>query len=475
MKLVNNAKRRRLVEISGDHARRVHSPRDCLDQVLGGDDDDSPYGAGIMVRSSWLHDVQWIESRNFLLDDAVSVPHEMIAGDELQFEIQSLSKQLLQAKRTLSPAAERCAQAHNTLSIRNRTAKTTARQQFVEARRVCNPFECLGEGQGGGLNTLFMNRSAIKLANIDAMLDFCISKYQNTGTFLFADLCGAPGGFSEYIMRRCIASRVSSCRGYGLSLFGSNEYGSGATWKLGDIDRDQGDTHLQYRICYGADGTGDIFHWGNVESLQSDIRNDSSTYSTNDEETGKVHLVLADGGFDAQRDAEDQEGIAQKLIVCEVGAALCLLQRGGTLAVKLFGFQAEVTKCVLYSIFSSFDRMVAVKPISSRPASAERYVVFSGFKGCPEGWSGPRWCDQMFLGRLDRQKDDNDGTRRFNQYLSTFDRDILSLNLKACCAVLDYLQAQLTNLAQTEGEPCQCEASNASLDVEAYRWAWNLF
>lgn len=69
-------------------------------------------------------------------------------------------------------------------------------------------FEILGEGKRHhGLNQrMFMNRSAIKLANVDALLDFRLTVQpmtQSNETFGFVDLCGAPGGFSEYIMYRC--------------------------------------------------------------------------------------------------------------------------------------------------------------------------------------------------------------------------------------------------------------------------------
>jgi len=41
---------------------------------------------------------------------------------------------------------------------------------------LCNLCGSLGEGRGGSLNTLFKNRSAIKLANIDALLGLTLTK-----------------------------------------------------------------------------------------------------------------------------------------------------------------------------------------------------------------------------------------------------------------------------------------------------------
>ena len=424
---------------------RAQSSRDCFEQVLRQAKDSDQ-----VVRSSWLCHVEWIDDKN----DSFREEED---EDHLQSQLESLAKQLLQVKRRLGPAAEKCAQES--------CGSTTASEQFVQARRACNPMESLGEGQGGGLNNMFMNRSAIKLANMDAMLDFCISHLlPEEKVFQFVDLCGAPGGFSEYLLRRCMASGVS-CRGYGLSLVGSNEHGRATEWKLdNNIDYQESDgVRIQYRVCLGADGTGDIFHWGNIESVKSTIQRDDNS-STTKCEGGGVHLVVADGGFDAQRDAEDQEGIAQKLVVCEVAAALELLQPGGTLVLKCFGFQASVTRSVMHDLFAQFDRMIVVKPISSRPASAERYVVCRGFRGRGVEWSGPRWRDQMFLGRPSIDP----GHKIMARYLNVLDRDFLTLNLKACYAVLNHLEAKCAGLAWGEQE------GRLYLDIEAYKYAWNL-
>ena len=112
--------------------------------------------------------------------------------------IKSFNQQLLQVKRKLWPAAEQCA----TASYQATGHRSSPQFEFSMARRWGNPMECLGEGKSKGLNRMFMNRSAIKLANVDAMLDYRLTEKDATSPFLFVDLCGAPGGFSEYLMMR---------------------------------------------------------------------------------------------------------------------------------------------------------------------------------------------------------------------------------------------------------------------------------
>jgi cap1 methyltransferase len=118
---------------------------------------------------------------------------------DIQPEIQHILCQLNQVKRRLGPAAERSAEAYNSKIHGN---VTTGRKELENARRDCNPMEVLGEGQGQGLNNLFINRSAMKLANIDAALGFFLTTTASNGHededfFSFADLCASPGGFSK--------------------------------------------------------------------------------------------------------------------------------------------------------------------------------------------------------------------------------------------------------------------------------------
>jgi cap1 methyltransferase len=507
----NSKRRRRSAE---NHERSCSSPsgklsadRDCYHGILNGTLDVDTVG---QAHFSWLTDLQWIcssrcssqENEPFMsIDEPDDINDYDIVND-----VAHIGKQLLQVKRRLRPAAESCANANTEASSNVRSSTSS---EFAEARRACNPMEALGEGQHNGLNCMFMNRSAIKLANIDAALGFCLTTYTTSCTtldepFTFVDLCGAPGGFSEYVLWRCFQSSRPS-RGFGMSLNGSNEHGRGLQWKLQE-SASSAAAACRYRICHGQDGTGDIQHWENIESLKRMIRDDinESWHSTNngtqadhpntnsgERVGGRVHLVLADGGLDAQRDSENQEQVAQKLVVCEVAAALSLLQTRGTLVLKLFGFQTPVIRAVLHYLFVSFQDLVAIKPISSRPASAERYLVCVGFCGNPAGWDGRQWCNHMYLGQLPsrstyqhapgRSTRDIDCVQRcLAEYLNKFERDLTSLNLKACFAILSYLERKYMHLLQSSDSEqwddfyCDDADHTSRVNIAAYKIAWNL-
>ena len=82
---------------------------------------------------------------------------------------------------------------------------------YIGARNLTNPFEHIG-------NSIFMNRAAIKLSNIDAIYNVSQNfadyrNYREDGKLSFADLAGAPGGFVQYLQ-----FRFTQSFGFGISV-----------------------------------------------------------------------------------------------------------------------------------------------------------------------------------------------------------------------------------------------------------------
>ena len=365
-----------------------------------------------------------------------------LPSKELKDAIHAITQQLIQVKNRLGPASQQAADH----------AQTTATAAFQEARHVCNPMEVLDHHLKG---RRFLNRSALKLANIDAVLDFSLispSSLEPPQPFVFVDLCGAPGGFSEYILQRCGKMRTFACDGYGMSLVGANEHGVGLAWKLGTTEWQDG---CRYTVTQGSDGTGDIYQWANVEHLHQCMQH------------GPAHLVVCDGGMDAQRDYNDQEGLTIKLVVCQAAAALSCLRKGGTLVMKLFGCQTSTIRSLLMELVNAFTNLQLIKPITSRPASAERYLVATGFLGLPAGWDGPTWMDAIFLGRLGLESPE------VAYFLDSFDHEMLQLNLTACYAILSYLEHQVRDLENSQSI-LSIEEHYYEVPVHRYCRAWRL-
>jgi len=525
-------------------AASSYNNRDCYDQITS---DDCP--SNHLLRHDWFYEIPSICSPSstfsapeIVLDSYDNTNHRdgnpdniVVIGNtttttssnsslhEYHAECQVLEQQLQQVKRRFQTAAAQCAEATNNYNNNNsnnnftqswEVEERTAQDEFCEARSACNPYEILGETRYGGLNHgLFLNRSAIKLANMDAALNFgltqslptlglnvaaaattAVATASSEESFYFVDLCAAPGGFSEYILRRfchSITSGISrrGCRGFGMSLVGENDQGHGTPWKLTQGPLLLGGSHgcltgVHYTIDQGADGTGDIFQWQNIQSLQQKIM--ATQYHpecpslVEPAVRGRVHLVVADGGVDAQRDVDHPECMTQKLVVCQAAAAMSLLRPKGSFVLKLLGCQTTsgVLQCVMQELYDSFECLKVLKPVSSRPASAERYLICIGYRGgsvLPQiqsqpnilPFDGPKWMSRVLLGQIQVKP-------KLAMFLARVDHDMLQLNLKACFAILSFLEAKTMRLSSSfvNNNKNLVSAAQSKMDEDEDDEAW---
>ena len=88
--------------------------------------------------------------------------------------------------------------------------------EMRKARTRSNPFEII---QG----VFFLNRAAMKMANMDAVFDFMFTNpkdkdgksfVEEDSLLYFADVCAGPGGFSEYVLWR----KRWKAKGFGFTL-----------------------------------------------------------------------------------------------------------------------------------------------------------------------------------------------------------------------------------------------------------------
>ena len=427
-------KRAKLQHDYGTQYREVEGMTDCFEEVTvdGNFEDKEGY-----VRQSWLGRQQWFSEFQ---------PHEEKIAAERSSEIRALDQTLIKIKRQMFPAASALSKVQsNTLS---------PLQVFQMARRLCNPIEVLGEGRAGGLNNMFMNRSAVKLANVNASVGFALTQASNGGSFHFVDLCAAPGGFSEYLLYHCgrCYPSISEIRGIGMSLIGTNEHGRGTDWKVDDYDWQ----NIRYRVSTGADGTGDIYNWDNVIALRREING------------MRIDAVVCDGGVDAQRDHEHQEQLAQKLVICQVAAALSIVSPGGCVVVKLFGCQTKSMRTMMKDLVHRFRDFIITKPICSRPASAERYLVLFGFRDVGSDVDYRKWRDSIFLDKSIHciSGANNEMGLKLEAYLDSFDYHMLQLNVKACSAILSTMEGMKQAFREHE--------VSHRVDIQAYKQAWRL-
>jgi hypothetical protein len=103
--------------------------------------------------------------------------------------------------------------------------------------------------------------------------------------------------------------------------------------------------------------------------------------SPDDADTAGADLYTSDAGIDVTADYSTQE--AQTLAI-NAGQVLCGLQtlaRGGMLVTKQYTFLLQQNRALIALLTPLFDSFRVVKPLTSRPANSELYLVGTGYRG----------------------------------------------------------------------------------------------
>lgn len=223
-------------------------------------------------------------------------------------------------------------------------------------RKQANPFE-----HG---TSIFTNRAAVKLANIDAiygLTPIINPKYDETrvpkypSKFSFADIAGGPGSFSEYVLHR-----VSDAVGFGITL--KDPKSDSLLWYPNIADR--------INLVMGSDGTGDVI--ANYAEFASEV------LKINGE---GVDLAMSDGAIGGNEEDPKQELDNFKLITAELASSILCLKIGGNIVCKIFEAETLPTAQLVYLMSLMFTSIDICKPVSSRMGNSERYLVGLGFRG----------------------------------------------------------------------------------------------
>lgn len=177
-------------------------------------------------------------------------------------------------------------------------------------------------------------------------------------------LADAPGGFIEafinYRKQECHMS-LGMDELFGMSLKPTNKIVP--NWKIDDAFCVKNNLNL----FYGSSGTGNMYNIDNIDELVETVGNQS------------VNFITADGGFDFSGDFNSQEEMSLRLIISEIYTAIRLQTHGGTFILKIFDIRSQATMKLLYILKVHYEKIFFVKPLTSRPANSEKYVVCTNF------------------------------------------------------------------------------------------------
>ena len=206
-----------------------------------------------------------------------------------------------------------------------------------------------------------LSRSYFKMIEIIdeyKLFDLNISKFKS------AHLAEGPGGFMEAIYNTSHKYGFNYYQYYGITLYSSNKDIPGWCKANDFINNDK-----NINICYGKDNTGNLYKSENIKTFYEKVGK------------GTCDIVTGDGGFDFSLDFNKQEILSYRLILCEIITALYVQKIGGKFICKTFDLYTVSTLKLIFFIACFYDEVNIYKPLTSRPANSEKYIIAKGFRG----------------------------------------------------------------------------------------------
>ncbi|XP_041352995.1 cap-specific mRNA (nucleoside-2'-O-)-methyltransferase 1-like [Gigantopelta aegis] len=320
-------------------------------------------GLGMKLEGLEATDVEW----NFAMEE-VAVDEEVEWLPPCDLPVPSLEEMLTwkvigPKKRTIDDEDKFCPSKLVKLILNSKNVFDQLEpEEMRRARTRSNPYETIR-------GVFFLNRAAMKLANIDAVLDFMFTNPRdsnghpvvgNNDLLYFADICAGPGGFSEYVLWRT----KGDSKGFGFTLKGNCDF------KLEDFFAGPSEMFEPHYGVGGLEGDGDIFNRVNQEAFTKFVL---------DQTDGKgVHFVMADGGFSVEGQENIQEILSKQLYLCQFLVAMAILRDGGNFVCKLFDLFTPFSVGLVYLMHRAFHKITIFNPVTSRPANSERYIICKG-------------------------------------------------------------------------------------------------
>ncbi|XP_078225208.1 cap-specific mRNA (nucleoside-2'-O-)-methyltransferase 1 isoform X3 [Callithrix jacchus] len=258
----------------------------------------------------------------------------------------------------------------------------------------------------------------------------------------FADVCAGPGGFSEYVLWR----KKWHAKGFGMTLKGPNDF------KLEDFYSASSELFEPYYGEGGIDGDGDITRPENISAFRNFVLDNTDRKG--------VHFLMADGGFSVEGQENLQEILSKQLLLCQFLMALSIVRTGGHFICKTFDLFTPFSVGLVYLLYCCFERVCLFKPITSRPANSERYVVCKGLKVGIDDVRDYLFAVNIKLNQLRNTDSDVNlvvplevikGDHEFTDYMIRSNESHCSLQIKALAKIHAFVQDT------TLSEPRQAE------------------
>ena len=201
-----------------------------------------------------------------------------------------------------------------------------------------------------------ISRSYFKMIEILNVFDFKFMKLNNIRTFHLAE---GPGGFIEAISRK---RQNANDIYYGMTLM-DNDTDVPKWSKIINLMQEI----KNIKLFFGPKNDGNLYLKHNLDFICKHYGN-------------SMHFITGDGGFDYSVDFNKQEENSINLIYCEMLYALIMQKNGGCFVLKMFDLFHRNTIEILSILSYFYEKVYIYKPLTSREANSEKYVVCINFQ-----------------------------------------------------------------------------------------------
>lgn len=232
-------------------------------------------------------------------------------------------------------------------------------------KKVTNKYEyinsCVSVEGLKGVNTSVcaykpISRSYFKMIEILNNFDF---KFMKLGAIKTFHLAEGPGGFIEAISRK---RQNKNDVYYGMTLM-DNDVDVPKWSKISNLMKEM----QNIKLVFGPKNDGNLYLKHNLDFICKHYEN-------------SMHFITGDGGFDYSIDFNKQEENSINLIYCEVLYTLIMQKSGGCFVLKVFDIFHRNTIEILSLLCYFYEKVHIYKPLTSREANSEKYIVCVNFK-----------------------------------------------------------------------------------------------
>tara|TARA_B100000886_G_scaffold340444_1_gene310039 strand:+ start:10683 stop:11891 length:1209 start_codon:yes stop_codon:yes gene_type:complete len=233
--------------------------------------------------------------------------------------------------------------------------------QWDNSKKYTNPYEFIHTNIPNTKNSICkikpISRAFFKLIEIYNTHHLLPANEETIKTFHLAE---GPGGFIE---ATTYLRNNKNDLYYGMTLLEEKNVNVPGWNKVDFLLK----KYPNVKLLKGVDQKGDLYNENNLQYVINNYAN-------------SMHIITGDGGFDFSADFNKQESTAFRLIFTQVIYALVMQKIGGHFVLKIFDIFEDCTIDILYLLNTFYEKVIVMKPYTSRYANSEKYIICKFFK-----------------------------------------------------------------------------------------------